>query len=126
MGKLINKFYDLDAWKKDHELVLSVYKITEEFPEKERYGVTSQIQRASTSITANIAEGFARFHFKDKIRFYYQSRGSTAEVQNFLLIARDLNYIDNNKCAELGELANETAKLINGLIKITKQYNEKN
>lgn len=124
MSKVINKFYDLDAWQKGHELVLKVYKITNQFPESENYGVTSQIQRAVTSITANIAEGFARFYFKDKIRFYYQARGSAAEVQNFLLIARDLKYIDNDQCAELGEIANETAKPINGLIRITKKYNE--
>lgn len=124
MSKVINKFYDLDAWQKGHELVLKVYKITNQFPESENYGVTSQIQRAVTSITANIAEGFARFYFKDKIRFYYQARGSAVEVQNFLLIARDLKYIDNDQCAELGEIANETAKPINGLIRITKKYNE--
>lgn len=123
--KIIKNFYDLDAWKKGHELVLKIYRITEDFPEKERYGVTSQIQRASTSITADISEGFARFHFKDKIRFYYQSRGSVAEVQNFLLIARDLNYINNDKCAELGELANEVARLTNGLINSTNQQNNK-
>jgi len=124
MSKVINKFYDLDAWQKVHKLVLKVYKITNQFSESENYGVRSQIQRAVTSITANIAEGFARFYFKDKIRFYYQARGSAAEVQNFLLIARDLKYIDNNQCAELGEIANETAKLINGLIRITKKYNK--
>lgn len=119
MNSVIKNFYDLNAWKKGHELVLKVYKITENFPEKENFGVTSQMQRASTSVTANLAEGFARFHFKDKIRFYYQARGSVAEVQNFLLIARDLKYIDNNKCKELGGLANEISKLLNGLINST-------
>ncbi|MCK4636069.1 MAG: four helix bundle protein [Candidatus Moranbacteria bacterium] len=119
MSNIIRNFYDLIVWKKGHELVLGIYKITETFPEKEKDGVTSQIQRASTSITANIAEGFARFHFKDKVRFYYQARGSAAEVQNFLLIARDLKYINNEDCKKLGELANEVAKLINGLIKST-------
>lgn len=121
----IKNFYELKTWKKGHELVLNIYRITESFPESERYGVTSQIQRASTSITANIAEGFARFHFKDKIRFYYQARGSTAEVQNFLLIARDLAYINNENCKRLGELANEVAKLTNGLINSTNQQNNK-
>lgn len=121
----IRNFYDLDTWKKGHELVLKIYKMTEGFPEKERYGITNQIQRASTSITANISEGFARFHFKDKIRFYYQARGSIAEVQNFLLITRDLNYINNDKCTEIGELANEIARLTNGLINSTNQQNNK-
>jgi len=120
MGK-VNNFYDLDAWKVGHKLVLEVYKMIEDFPSSEKYGVVSQLQRASSSVTANIAEGFARYHYKDKIRFYYQARGSVAEVQNFLLLAKDLNYITINKCKELGGQANSVGKLINGLIKSTEK-----
>ena len=83
MSETIKNFYQLNAWKKGHELVLEIYKITNSFPKEERYGVISQLRRASSSVTANIAEGFARYHFKDKIRFYYNSRGSVSEVQNF-------------------------------------------
>ncbi|MEF3691903.1 MAG: four helix bundle protein [Candidatus Moraniibacteriota bacterium] len=118
MGK-INNFYDLDVWKKSHLLVLEIYGITKDFPKSELYGVISQLQRAASSITANIAEGFARYHFKDKIKFYYNSRGSTAEVQNFLLLAKDLNYIDQNKLSELEEKIIEINKLLNGLIRST-------
>jgi four helix bundle protein len=117
MKNRIQKFYDLDAWGRGHELVLAIYKITEDFPKNELYGVVSQLRRATSSITANIAEGFARFHFNDKIRFYYQARGSIAEVQNFLLLAKDLGYIDLEECKKLGEKANEVAQLINGLIR---------
>jgi four helix bundle protein len=117
MKNRIQKFYDLDAWERGHELVLAIYKITEDFPKNELYGVVSQLRRATSSITANIAEGFARFHFNDKIRFYYQARGSIAEVQNFLLLAKDLGYIDLEECKKLGEKANEVAQLINGLIR---------
>ena len=81
MEKKINNFYDLEAWKISHGLVLEIYKITKSFSKEEMYGITSQIRRAASSITANIAEGFARYHFKDKIRFYYQARASVAEVQ---------------------------------------------
>lgn len=113
----IKKFYDLTAWKQAHELVLGIYKITKNFPKEEQFGVTSQLRRASSSITANIAEGFGRYHFKDKIRFYYRSRGSATEVQDFLLLTKDLEYITREECKTLGEKLNEIIKLINGLIK---------
>ena len=113
----IKNFYDLEAWKQAHLLVIEVYKITENFPKEELYGIVSQLRRAVSSITANIAEGFARYHFKDKIRFYYQARGSAAEVQNFLLIARDLKIINDEICKKLGEKSKEVQKLINGLIR---------
>ena len=114
---LIKNFNDLDAWKKSHNLVLEIYKITKDFPKEELYGVVSQLRRAASSITANIAEGFARYHFKDKIRFYHQARGSAAEVQNFLMLAKDLKYISQGKCKELEEQTKDAMQLINGLIR---------
>ena len=117
MDNRIKNFYDLDTWKKAHKLVLEIYQITKDFPKDEIYGIVSQLRRAASSITANIAEGFSRYHFKDKIRFYYQARGSVAEVQNFLLLAKDLSYIDLETCRELGERANKVRQLINGLIR---------
>jgi len=122
-GSSIKNFYDLDAWKEGHLLTLNIYKITKNFPADELYGIVSQIRRAASSITANIAEGFARYHYKDKVKFYYNSRGSVAEVQNFLILARDLNYVNVKTCEELEVLADNVAKLINGLIRsIENQY----
>lgn len=115
----INNFYDLEAWKKSHEFVLKIYLITKKFPSEELYGIISQIRRAVASITANIAEGFARYHYKDKIRFYYQARGSVAEVQNFLILARDLGYLTTEDLSQLGENSKSVARLINGLIRST-------
>lgn len=83
MKDKIQNFYELNAWKKAHELVLEIYKITKNFPKDELFGIISQLRRAACSIAANIAEGFERYHFNDKIRFYYQARGSVAEVQKF-------------------------------------------
>lgn len=117
MENKIKNFHELDAWKKGHELALEIYKITKNFPKEELYGIVSQLRRAAISITANIAERFARYHFKDKIRFYYQARGSVAEVQNFLLLAKDLEFITLGACKKLGEKANKVAQLINGLIR---------
>jgi len=114
---MIKEFYELDAWKKGHELVLEIYKITNNFPKEEKFGITDQLRRAASSATANIAEGFERYHFNDKIKFYYQARGSVAEVQNFLLLSRDLGYIDSKKCEALIEETNEIRQMINGLIR---------
>lgn len=113
----INDFSDLEAWKKGHQLVLEVYKTIKDFPKEERYGAIDQLRRAASSVTANIAEGFARYHFNDKTRFYYQARGSAAEVKNFLLLARDLEYIDSDIYNKLEEKVSEVRRLINGLIK---------
>ena len=117
MNKEIKNFYDLEAWKIGHELALEIYKITENFPKEEVYGIVSQLRRAASSVTANIAEGFARYHFKNKVKFYYQARGSIDEVQNFLLLAKDLDYINLESCKNLGQKAGEVGKLINGLIR---------
>lgn len=117
-GKIKN-FYELDAWKISHQLVLDIYKITEEFPRSETFGLTSQLRRASSSITANIAEGFERYHFKDKIKFYYQARGSAAEVQNFLILSRDLGFITKDDCKNIGQRAKQVMQILNGLIRAT-------
>src|SRR5688500_5538097 len=113
----ISKFEELLAWQQGHELALATYQLTKKFPAEEKFGITSQLRRAASSITANIAEGFARYHFNDKIRFYYQARGSNAEVQNFLLLARDLGYIDAKTCNEEHLKAEQVRKLINGMIR---------
>jgi four helix bundle protein len=123
MTDTIKNFYDLDAWKKAHHLTLLVYKATNSFPGEEKYGLTSQLRRASSSVGANIAEGFSRFHFKDKVKFYYQARGSVSEVQNFLVLARDLGYLSIEDCAIIGEVSSDSARLVNGMIRLTeKQY----
>ena len=113
----IKEFYDLMAWKKSHELVIEIYKITKTFPDDERFGLTSQIRRSASSITANLAEGYGRFHFKDKIRFYYMARGSNTETQNHLILAKDLVYLSENIFFNLMNKLVESNKLINGLIR---------
>lgn len=115
----IKNFYDLDAWQQGHALVLMVYKATQNFPKEEIYGVTSQLRRATASITANIAEGFARYRFKDKIKFYYQARGSVAETQNFLFLIKDLGYISSEQFQIIGSKTKDVYQLINGLIRST-------
>lgn len=116
----VRSFTDLNVWREAHKLVLSIYKITHNFPESEKFGLANQIQRAAVSISSNIAEGFSRKNKKEKTQFFYTSLGSLTEVQNQLLIARDLDYI---KATKFEEAANQTvvvSKLLNGIIKSSK------
>jgi four helix bundle protein len=117
MSEKIKDFYELDAWKKAHSFVMEIYKITKRFPKEELYGLTSQLRRAAYSITANIAEGFSRYHYNDKIRFYHNARGSISEVQNFLYLAKDLLFLTDKEFEYLFEESKEISKLINGLIR---------
>lgn len=113
---LVEKFYQLKVWQKAKELCIEIYKVTKEFPKEELFGITSQLRRAASSVCANIAEGFGRYYFKDKIRFYYQARGSLIEVQNFLIISFELGYLSREKYVSLFNRTNEISRMLNGLI----------
>lgn len=119
-GIKIKTFTDLNAWKEGHKLVLEIYTITKKFPKEEIFGLTIQLRRASVSVTSNIAEGFSRNSYKEKLNFYSISLGSLTEVQNQLLIARDIKYIEMNEFKKIAESTVVVSKLINGLIKSTK------
>jgi len=117
MNRKIKSFTDLIAWKEAHKLVLGVYKLTLSFPQEERFGLTNQIRRSAISISSNIAEGFSRKSKKEKKQFYYISKGSLTELQNQLLIAKDIGYLSN---ITFKDIANQTicaGKLINSIIK---------
>jgi four helix bundle protein len=88
-------FEDLDMWKKAHEFVLKVYKVTENFPKTEIYGLTSQFRRASVSIAANIAEGYKKKGKADKLRFYNIAQGSLEECRYFIILSKDLKHLTN-------------------------------
>jgi len=109
-------FTDLFVWRKGHLFVLELYSITKTFPKDELYGLVSQMRRAAVSITSNIAEGFTRKHKKEKKQFYFISLGSTTELQNQLIIAKDLHYLLAEKAEELISKTIELSKLLNSLI----------
>ena len=113
----ISNFTDLKTWQLGHEIVLDVYKLTKIFPREELFGLISQLRRAVISVTSNIAEGFSRSTAKDKAYFYAVSLGSLTEVQNQLLIARDLGYITKDQYIALLFKIIETIRMTNGLIK---------
>jgi four helix bundle protein len=113
---LIKHFYDLEIWKESNLLCIKIYKLTEEFPKKETYGIIDQLRRAASSVGANIAEGFGRYHYKEKIKFYYNARGSACEVQNFLFLSQDLAYMDKNNARELFTKYENLNKKLNNFI----------
>lgn len=116
----IQSFTDLISWQEGHKLVLKIYKITLLFPPIEAYALADQMRRAAVSVTSNIAEGFSRKGNKEKVQFYYMALGSLTELQNQILIAKDLGYI---KKLEFDEIAAQTIlikKLTSGLIKSIK------
>jgi four helix bundle protein len=119
----IRSFTDLIVWKKGHGLVLLIYKLSSAFPKEEIFGLNAQIRRAVVSVTSNIAEGFCRNSSKDKLHFYNISLSSLVEVQNQMLIARDLKYISKDLFKSAANHSIEVAKLLNGLIKKIKIAN---
>ncbi|MBB4807821.1 four helix bundle protein [Chryseobacterium defluvii] len=117
------KFYfeKLDTWNKAGVLVKEIYKATSSFPDSEKFGITNQIRRACTSITANIAEGMCRSTEKEKSRFINISFGSCIEVINFLIISNDLSFLDD---INYEELRLKTESITNQLDALNKVLNK--
>lgn len=107
---------DLIVWQKAHELVLAIYKLTNNFPEKERFGLSQQIRRSSTSVAANIVEGKSKKTDKEFSAYLYNSRGSLEETRYHLLLSKDLSYIDAVQYDSLEKHAAEVSFLLNKLI----------
>ena len=120
----IKSFTDLNAWKESHKLILMIYKETKQFPKEELFGLVSQMRRCAVSITSNIAEGFSRQSYKEKTQFYSISHGSLTELQNQLLISKDVGFISKERFEELAEQAIIAHKIITGLIKKSKDIHD--
>lgn len=108
-------FKDLIVWQKAHQFVLMVYEITGNFPKSESFGLTSQFRRAVISIPANIAEGFRKRGKNDKVRFLNISQGSLEECKYYLILAKDLEYLEEKEI--LMNLAEEIGKLLDAYSK---------
>ena len=110
-------FTELEAWKTAHQLAITIYRLTEKYPKAELFGLTSQMRRCAVSIGSNIAEGFGRQSIREKIQFYFIAQGSDTELQNQLLLSRDVGYITKEKCQEVFDQTIRLHKLVTGLIK---------
>lgn len=117
MGAAIKDFRDLVVWRRGHELVVQTYRATRSFPKEELFGLTSQMRRCSVSITSNIAEGFGRFSRPDKNRFYTIAQGSTTELQNQLIVAKDVGLLKEDQFATLFNKSVEVHKMLTALIR---------
>ena len=112
-------FAEMPVWQKADEVIGDIYKLTEGLPKKEDYALCGQIGRAAISIAANIAKGFGRNHVKDKINFYYYSRGSCFEVRSHLFSGKTVGYFSDEQIAIPGQkclqVIGELNKIIKGL-----------
>ena len=109
-------FKDLVAWQKAMDLVEAVYVSTERFPQKETYGLTSQIRRAAVSVPSNIAEGQAKFSKREFRHYLRSAKGSLAELETQIIIATRLNYLTQNTSEQLTSLIRELGRVLAGLI----------
>ena len=121
-------FQRVIAWQKTHEFVLLVYSISRHFPEDERFGLTSQLRRAAVSIEANIAEGYKKTSRADKLRFFNIAQGSLEECRDYHILAKDLDYINEEEFEQLKNSILMTSRFLNaycnGVIKNNAMKND--
>ena len=128
-------FEDLNVWQMGKNIAMEIYRLTDDFPKEEGFVLTPQIRRAALSVPANIAEGFGRYHYLDKAKFYLNARGSLYELKSHLLIAQELGYfnqsqpisINRNQSQSITSLLTTIDKLslkLNNLISSTRKLNK--
>ena len=108
-------FESLKAWQEARKLVVSVYQVLDNFPKFEKFALCDQLRRAIVSVPSNLAEGSGRISLKEQIHFIEISYGSLMEAYNQLILATDLNYIDEQSLGKLKPSIDTVARLINGL-----------
>lgn len=116
-------FQDLIAWQKAHEFVLQVYTVTRTFPTRERLGLCSQFERAAVSIAANIAEGYRKLGRADKLRMLNIAQGSLEECRYYIILSKDLGYIDNEQAENLNYAIYSASRFLNAYCKGIKENN---
>jgi len=117
-------FRDLDTWKRCRKIRRKIWTLCKSFPGEEKYRLSDQMIRASRSSTANIAEGYGRFHFQENIQFCRQARGSLYELIDHVLVAEECEYIDNALAEGLIDEIKTSIIVLNGYIKYLKTRKE--
>jgi four helix bundle protein len=110
-------FEKLEVWKESVELVKGIYKITNHFPDEEKFGLVSQLRRASISISSNLSEGTSRITNKDKAHFTTMSFSSALEVLNQLILSKELKFISEDDYLELRKVISKITNMLNSLRK---------
>ena len=113
---MAESYRDLIAWQKAMTLVTEVYRLTDDFPRREMYGLTRQLREAAVSVPSNIAEGKGRQTRKDYVQFLYRARGSLYESQTQLEIARNLEFLSEEPFEKAFQICVEVGRVLNGLI----------
>ena len=114
---MLKNFKELNVWRKAYELCLNIYKITKNFPLEERYGLTSQIRRASVSVPSNIAEGYGRKTKREYTQALYIAYGSNCELETQIMLCGDLGFISTENLESLLGSVGEVERMLKGLIK---------
>ena len=113
----MKNFKDLQVWEKAHQLTLSVYKITKNFPVDEKYGLTSQMRRSASSVAANIAEGCGRNGDAELARYLQIAMGSASELEYHVLLAHDLKIIETSYNEKLTNEVSEVKRMLASFLK---------
>lgn len=114
---MYRSFEEMPVWEKAMDLAQQIFALTEGLPKKEDYGLTSQIRRSALSVSGNLAEGFGRHHTKDKMNFYYASRGSLTETKSHLIYAQRVGYLKSADHRLALKLIDDIWKELNALIR---------
>lgn len=109
---VVRSFHDLLVWQKAHQLTLLIYQVTASFPDHEKFGLISQIRRASSSIASNIVEGHSRSSRKEFVHFLNIAKGSLEETRYQLLLSKDLGYLNQVKFSEMSKICEELSKML--------------
>ncbi len=115
----ITDFKDLEVWRAARVLRSEMYRVAGSLPDFEKFGLASQLRRAATSVTANIAEGFGRFGYQENIQFCRQARGSIFELRYHLTTCVDQGYLELTEAKRLDSMAQRVAQILNGYLRST-------
>jgi four helix bundle protein len=117
----IEKFSDLVVWQEAHKVALAVYKLTAQFPDRERFGVVAQVRRSAASVCANIAEGYGRRTTRELLRSLQISRGELEETRYFCILAHDLGFMVAGDFEEVSARCDVVGKLMSALSRSLKE-----
>ncbi len=112
---MLRSFRELEVWQKAHGLALATYRLTDKFPDRERFGIVSQIRRSAASVPANIAEGFGRRTTKELLQFLTNANGSLEETRYFFILGRDLGYLKNEDFEDMEKQCSSVGQMIGAL-----------
>ena len=123
---MVKSYEDLEIYKMALMIAKDIYLLSSSFPKTELFGMTDQIKRAVASVGANIAEGFGRFHYKDKLLFMYNARGSLYETRHFVALAKEVGYFTEDNRTDVNKRIDILSVKLNNFIRSIKNQTTNN